>query len=51
MKNLERMWGVVMVYCKELCHHLPIRTKRNGLDIEPTISGMQARCKQFSSMN
>jgi len=51
MKNLERMWGVVMAYCNELCHCLPISTKGNGLDIEPTISEMQARYGNFLSMN
>jgi len=51
MKNLERMWVVVMAYCKELCHLLPIRTKGNGLDIEPTISEMQARYENFLSLN
>jgi hypothetical protein len=51
MKNLERMWGVVMAYCKELCHYLPIKTKENVLDIEPTLSEMQERYENFLSVN
>jgi len=51
MKNLERKWGVVMAFCKELCHRLPIRTKGNVLDIELSISEMQARYENFLSMN
>jgi hypothetical protein len=38
IKNLEKMWGVVVACFKELFLYLPDRTKGNGQDKEPIIS-------------